>query len=326
MKTIRSRVLGFCGGVSRAVQSAYDALDAADSGLRKPKIFSLGPLIHNQIALDKLKERGLEILLEKQIDSLGKDCVVIVRAHGVSPLVLERIKARGAQIVDATCPRVALSQRRAAEFSQKGMFVILAGDAGHAEVKAVEGSALFSTPAAETESKVKKGGGTQSVGKPGKGAEIACKPETCAGRFVLVQNALEAEALSVQPQMRGNSVLLSQTTFSPLEYKKISQILCKKIDGLKVFDTICPATGERQAALAELCKKVDALVVVGGKKSANSERLFELAKSLCPASYFVESADGLPKDFGGAQVVGIAAGASSPDFVIAEVESRIQAM
>ncbi len=328
MKTIRSRVLGFCGGVSRAVQSAYDALDAADSGLRKPKIFSLGPLIHNQIALDKLKERGLEILLENQIDSLDKDCVVIVRAHGVSPLVLERIKARGAQIVDATCPRVALSQRRAAEFSQKGMFVILAGDAGHAEVKAVEGSALFSTPAAETESKAKKGGGTQSVGKPESAgaAENACKPKTCAGRFVLVQNALEAEALSVQPQMRGNSVLLSQTTFSPLEYKKISEILCKKIDGLKVFDTICPATGERQAALAELCKKVDALVVVGGKKSANSERLFELAKSLCPASYFVESADGLPKDFGGAQVVGIAAGASSPDFVIEEVESKIRAM
>lgn len=318
MKTIRSEVLGFCGGVSRAVQSAYDALDAADSCLQKPKIFSLGPLIHNQIALDKLKERGLEILLENQIDSLDKDCVVIVRAHGVSPLVLERIKARGAKIVDATCPRVALSQRRAAEFSQKGMFVILAGDKGHAEVKAVEGSATQSV--GKPENGAENGGKTQTAGS----AETACKPKTCAGRFVLVQNALEAEALSVLPQMRGNSVLLSQTTFSPLEYKKISEILCNKIDGLKVFDTICPATGERQAALAELCKKVDALVVVGGKKSANSERLFELAKSLCPASYFVERADELPKDFGGAQVVGIAAGASSPDFVIEEVERKIQ--
>ena len=330
MKTIRSDVLGFCGGVSRAVQSAYDALDAAGSGLQKPKIFSLGPLIHNQIALDKLKERGLEILLESQIDSLDKDCAVIVRAHGVSPQVLERIKARGARIVDATCPRVALSQRRAAEFSAKGMFVILAGDAGHAEVKAVEGSALFSAETCATENGAKPeilGGGAETSCKPKTCAsQNGGKPKTAAGRFILVQNAEEAEALSVQPEMRGNSVLLSQTTFSPLEYKKISQILCKKIDGLEVLDTICPATGERQKALADLAQKVDALVVVGGKKSANSERLFELAKSLCAASYFVESAADLPTDFGGAQTVGIAAGASSPDFVIEEVEEKIRAM
>ncbi len=283
------------------MKSALDAL-GADSSLQKPKkIYSLGPLIHNQIALEKLKEKGLEILSESQIDSLDNDCVVIVRAHGVSPCVLERIKAHGARIVDATCPRVALSQRRAAEFAAKGMFVILAGDAGHAEVKAVEGSALCS-------------------------AETVCKPETCAGPFLLVQNADEARALDVLPQMQENAVLLSQTTFSPKEFEKISEILSKKISGLKVFETICPATGERQKALADLAQKVDAIVVVGGKKSANSLRLFELAKSLCAASYFVEGADDLPKDFGAASTVGLTAGASSPDFVIDAVESRLRAM
>ena len=92
------------------------------------------------------------------------------------------------------------------------------------------------------------------------------------------------------------------------------------------MDTICPATDERQAALSELAKKVDALVVVGGNKSANSLRLFELAQSFCPRSYFVQSADDLPNDFGGAEIVGIAAGASSPDFVIDAVERKIQAM
>ena len=147
-----------------------------------------------------------------------------------------------------------------------------------------------------------------------------------AARFVLVQNVSEAQALEVLPDMENNAVLLSQTTFSPEEYKKIAGILSQKIKGLKVFDTICPATGHRQKALAALAKKVDALVVVGGKKSANSERLYELAKSLCSAAYFVESADDLPKDFGGAKVVGITAGASSPDFVIDEVEARVQSM
>ena len=286
------------------MKSALDALGAED-GMQKPKkIYSLGPLIHNQIALEQLSDKGLIILQENQIDSLDNDSLVIVRAHGVSPFVLERIKASGAQVIDATCPRVALSQRRAAEFSAMGMFVILTGDKGHAEVKAVEGSALF---AAETSEKAKK---------------AAAK----LGRFILVQSADEAAALKIEPEMQENSVLLSQTTFSPEEYKKIAGILSDKIKGLKVLDTICPATGQRQKALAELAKKVDALVVVGGKKSANSERLYELAKSLCAASYFVESADELPNDFGGAKAVGLTAGASSPDFVVDAVEAKIKEM
>ena len=301
MKTIRSELLGFCSGVRRAVQSALDALAAGAAAQKPKKIYSLGPLIHNKAALDDLQKKGLLILDENQIEILDEDCAVIVRAHGVSPLVTERIKARGAKVIDATCPRVALSQRRAAEFSAKGMFVILAGDKGHAEVKAVEGSALFP-------------------------AESSKNSQNARGSFVLVQNADEAAALEVLPQMNENAVLLSQTTFAPDEFKKISEILSKKISGLKVFDTICPATGQRQKALAALAKKADALVVVGGKKSANSLRLYELAKSLCPRSFFAESAADLPADFGGAKVVGIAAGASSPDFVIDAVERKIQEM
>lgn len=297
MKVIRSDVLGFCSGVSRAIKSALDALGLEDAAQKPKKIYSLGPLIHNKAALDDLQKKDLKILQENQIDSLDKDSLVIVRAHGVSPFVLEQIKAAGAQIIDATCPRVALSQRRAAEFSAKGMFVILTGDKGHAEVKAVEGSALF--------------------------AAQGCKPKS-GGRFILVQSADEAARFDASAEMENNAVLLSQTTFSPEEYKKIASILSDKIKGLKVFDTICPATGERQKALAELSKKVDALVVVGGKKSANSERLYELAKSLCANSYFVESAKELPKDFGGAKVVGITAGASSPDFVVDAVERKLQ--
>lgn len=281
------------------MKGALDALGADDGGQKPKKIYSLGPLIHNQIALDRLSQKGLKILKEEQIESLDQDSLVIVRAHGVSPQVMERIKERGAKVVDATCPRVALSQRRAAEFSAMGMFVILTGDKGHAEVKAVEGSALF--------------------------AAADSKPMNAAA-FVLVQNVAEAQALSVLPEMENNSVLLSQTTFSPEEYKKIALILSEKIKGLKVLDTICPATAQRQKALIELAKKVDALVVVGGKKSANSERLYELAKSLCAASYFVESADELPNDFGGAKAVGLTAGASSPDFVVDAVEAKIKEM
>lgn len=293
------------------MKGALDALAQGSQSQKPKKIYSLGPLIHNKAALDDLQKKGLLILDEAQIDSLDSDCKVLVRAHGVSPFVLERIKATGAQVIDATCPRVALSQKRAAEFSEKGMFVILAGDKGHAEVKAVEGSALF----AATYGKAKTAGGA---------TENSGKAKTAGGRFVLVQSADEAAGLDANPEMDGNAVLLSQTTFSPEEYKKIASILSGKIKGLKVLNTICPATGQRQKALEELSKKVDALVVVGGKKSANSQRLYELAKSLCPNSYFVESAGELPKDFGGAKVVGLTAGASSPDFIVDAVERKLQ--
>ena len=303
MKTIRSDVLGFCSGVRLAVKSALDALDLEGAERKPKKIYSLGPLIHNQRALSDLSEKGLLILQENEIDSLDKDCAVIVRAHGVSPLVLERVKERGAKIVDATCPRVALSQRRAAELSSKGFYVILAGDKDHAEVKAVEGSALFAAEKAGVHKDLDGSGGK------------------CP--FFLVQNAEEARAFESFAQMESKTALLSQTTFSRPEFEKIAAALSSKIKGLQIFDSICPATSERQEALVDLSKKVDALVVVGGKKSANSARLFELAKSLCARSYFVESPDDLPKDFGGVNLVGLTAGASSPDFVIDQVEKKI---
>ncbi len=284
-----------------AVKAAEDAL--ARNSVGKIRIFSLGPLIHNETVLKNLETRGLIILDESKIDSLDENCVVLLRAHGVAPDVLKKIKATGAEVVDSTCPRVATSLRRAEEFSKKNFRVILAGDAGHGEVRAIQGSA-----------------------------------EQGGGKFTLVQNALDAEkfADSFENACGENSdascnagcVLLSQTTFSPDEFKKIADTLREKIPSLHVLDTICPATQSRQNALFDLAKKVDAIIVVGGKKSANSRRLFELARSLCEKSFFVEDAREAKRllqegAFCGTATVGITAGASTPDFLIEEVEEML---
>lgn len=291
---IHSAIMGFCSGVRLAVKAAEDALERNSCG--EKKIFSLGPLIHNETVLKKLEARGLNILDENDIDSLDENCVVLVRAHGVAPDVLQKIKATGAAVIDSTCPRVATSMRRAEEFSKEGCRIILAGDAGHGEVRAVQGSA-------------EQGGGT----------------------FVLVQNAAEAEKMlhSFENAPCKHSVLLSQTTFSPDEFKKIADTLRAKIPCLQVLDTICPATQSRQKALRDVAKRSDAIVVVGGKKSANSRRLFEFARALCESSFFVENAQEacqLVREGAlcGAATVGITAGASTPDFLIEEVERAIR--
>ncbi len=284
MKVLRSQILGFCAGVRRAVDSAEKAL--AQYQASGKKIYSLGPLIHNQSAMQALEDEGLEILEQKNISSLNSDCLVIIRAHGVPPLLLRKIKETGAIVIDSTCPRVSLSQRRAAEFSSKGFVIILAGDKGHAEVNAIAGSA--------------------------------------GENFILVQNASEAASLCL-PDGLTAAVLLSQTTFSPEEFHKISDALSKKIPSLQVFDTICPATQGHQKALRDLSRDVDAIVVVGGKKSANSNRLFETARSLCKNSFFVETAADLPDSLGDSETVGITAGASTPDSIIREVETALLA-
>lgn len=291
---VRSAVMGFCSGVRLAVKAAEDALERNSFG--EKKIFSLGPLIHNETVLKNFEERGLKILDENQIDSLDENCVVLLRAHGIAPNVLKKIKATGAEVIDSTCPRVATSLRRAEEFSKKGCCVILAGDAGHGEVRALQGSA-----------------------------------EQGGGKFVLVQNAAEAEKIanSFENFSCENSVLLSQTTFSPDEFKKIAEALREKIPNLQVLDTICPATQSRQKALRDLTKKSDAIIVVGGKKSANTRRLFELARALCEKSFFVENAQEAARllqkgSLCGAATVGITAGASTPDFLIEEVERAIR--
>lgn len=266
-------------GVRRALESAEGALNGKDSR----KIYSLGPLIHNEIALDLLSEKGLSVLGEDNFDALDEHSVVIIRAHGVAPQVFERLQKRGCEILDATCPRVLASQRLASKYGKSGHTVILAGDKDHGEVKGVQGFAGDS--------------------------------------FLLVESVKDAEALELP--LETPSILLSQTTFSQEEFNRITEILKQKLPGLIVFNTICSATKERQEALAKLCPEVDGMIVVGGKKSANTIRLYEMAEKLCRNAVHVSSAEEIPEKFFTFDTVGITAGASTPDYLIQEVEEKL---
>ena len=287
----RAKVLGYCMGVRRAVNSAEKALAENNAG----RVFTLGPLIHNPIALKALSERGLHVLSIDNIESLQKADTVIIRAHGVPPFLERKLREKGCSVINATCPRVVISQKRAAEYVEQGFTVVLAGDKNHGEVTGIAGYAEEA-----------------SGGKEGFFYLVESKEDTIK---LIDSGALEQKKV----------ILLSQTTFSPKEFEAISaELKAAPVSSIEIFNTICPATKERQEALTELAKEVDGIVVIGGKESANTKRLFLSAQKLSNNVAFIESADELPERFLGLDTVGITAGASTPDSVIYEVEERLE--
>ena len=278
MQIIRADVLGFCFGVRRAVEYALKALE---DNIEK-KVYSLGPLIHNEIVLQNLKDKGLIILSEDDLESVIPGSVVIIRAHGVSPDVVKLLEDKNCTIVNATCPRVNANQKMVEKNSSQGRTIILTGDSNHGEVKGIAGYAK--------------------------------------GQFILLQSEDDAKSLS---KGSGEAVLLSQTTFSPLLFEKIAEIVGQKYKNLTISNTICPATKERQDSLIELCSKVEGVLVIGGKNSANTIRLFQTAAKNCKKAAHIQSADDIPQDFFKLNTIGITAGASTPDQIIEEVEKKL---
>ncbi len=293
MQIIRAEKMGFCAGVRHAVMTAEQALKENTNA----KVYSYGPLIHNPLALKKFEERGLKILCEEEISSIKKEDTVVIRAHGIPPEISEKLEQTGAQILDGTCPIVKTNQKKCASFAKNGCVIFFTGDANHGEVIGIEGSARRS-------------------------AELAGKKSN----FILIKSVQEALAQIQnfsEEILKNDFVLLSQTTFSVKLFDEIASLLKEKIPEIKIFRTICPATYDRQDSLADLCKKVDGILVIGGKNSANTNRLYDKAKTLCAHSALIENASEIPEEFYNLEKVGLTAGASTPDDVIDEVEQKL---
>lgn len=279
MKVVRASVLGFCFGVRRAVELAEKALEENQGR----KVYSLGPLIHNEKALKVLSEKGLVTVAEDEINKIPDGAVVIIRAHGVAPSVSNQLIEKKCVTIDATCPRVKASQKMVERYSKDSDYVVLTGDKNHGEVIGIAGYA----------------------GK----------------NFSLVQDFTEASRLSINDADDKNIILLSQTTYSPVEFKKIEDYLKSKYKNLAVMNTICPATNERQNALLELCRQVEGVLVIGGKASANTKRLYQTAEKNSSLAAHIQTVEDISEDFYRLDSVGITAGASTPDIIIDEVEN-----
>ena len=301
MKVVRSSVLGYCMGVRRAVEIAEKALQKNEPPSENSRVYTLGYLIHNKSALDDLMSRGLKVLDNENISQCTKHDTVIIRAHGVPPLVRKELEKSGASIIDATCPRVLSSQKKTLTVYDKKTLVILAGDKNHGEVIAISGCA-----------------------------------ESAGNKCFVIQNEEEAKAFlelvksDTEFSEFENFILLCQTTIARMEFDKITSVLEKALPSLKVYNTICPATSERQDALKELCKNVEAVIVVGGKNSANTQRLYNSARMYSMSTeykarevIYVENEKEIPEYFKSFDTVGITSGASTPDYLIQKVEDYL---
>jgi 4-hydroxy-3-methylbut-2-enyl diphosphate reductase len=189
--------------------------------------------------------------------------------------------------VDATCPKVKASQMRARSLSGEGCRVFLAGEERHGELIGVQGYAP----------------GSVVVADPGEAERAAEKLFREEGEI--------------------KTALLGQTTISPGEYRAIAGGIRKFFPGLAVVDTICGATRDRQDALRELCGGVDAVIIAGGRESANTRRLLGIAKSRGKPAWLIETKDEIPPEIGSYALVGLIAGASTPDGVIADIERAL---
>ncbi len=283
MEVILARAAGFCYGVKRACQVAFEATQTHPEG-----VASLGPIIHNPQMVARLAEAGLEVIEDVEDAEVG---AVLIRSHGVPPGILEKIRRHGLEIVDATCPLVKRAQKLAQSLAAEGYQVVVVGEPDHPEVKALVAW-------------------SDAASKDGKG-----------NRAVVVESKEDVAKLE-----KINRIgVVAQTTQLEDDYTKIVGEILSRADELKVYNTICGATAKRQRSMIELAGRVDAMVVIGGRNSANTTRLYERCRKIGIKAWHIETADELdPMWFAGMERVGITAGASTPDWITEEVVERLK--
>ncbi|MBN1161293.1 MAG: 4-hydroxy-3-methylbut-2-enyl diphosphate reductase [Dehalococcoidales bacterium] len=247
-------------------------------------IETLGAVVHNQQVLQKLAKSGVKVV--DNIDGIQGNAVV-TSSHGISPDLEAKILARHNEVISTTCPNVHRAQSAARQLAEEGFFVIIYGDAGHPEVKGILGWA--------------------------KGKGIATIDETAVA------------ALDPLPRRLG---ILSQTTQVPARFaefvKKITDLALKKNAEIRVIDTICDDLRERQAAALELAGRVDLMLVVGGRSSANTNRLAELCGQVTETHLIETAAEIDPAWLEGKQHIGVTSGASTAEETVDEVMQKLQ--
>lgn len=270
-----SKSAGFCFGVDRAVKLCYKALE--DHG----HIATLGPIIHNQSVVDDLTRRGATII--NDVDDLPPGECVVIRSHGVSRAVYEKLREKGNPFVDATCPFVAKIHRIVEKHTENGDFVLIAGDRNHPEVEAIVGH--------------------------------------CKGNCFVFESLESLNSFFREKDWKSYKrlAIVAQTTYNTIIWGKCLKALPADHPNIVVYDTICHATQVRQSDADELSRVTDLMIVVGGRHSSNTVKLFGVCKRNC-RSYHIEDADELyTLNLGGAKNIGITAGASTPVHIIKEV-------
>ncbi|MEG0272680.1 MAG: bifunctional 4-hydroxy-3-methylbut-2-enyl diphosphate reductase/30S ribosomal protein S1 [Hydrogenoanaerobacterium sp.] len=279
MKITVAKTAGFCFGVNKAVNLAFETAE------KNACVCTLGPIIHNPQIVEELKQKGVRII--NSLDELPQGATVVIRSHGVSQKIYDEIKLRGLLYEDATCPFVTKIHKIVKAESGAEKIIFIAGDNNHPEVEGIKGH--------------------------------------CGGAVYVFKTAEEFEDIceNIQNIAKKLCVMVAQTTFNINEWQKCIKIAKKVCTNIKIFDTICIATEKRQQEALELSKSCDLMLVVGGRESSNTAKLFHIC-SANAKTIFIESAAELKNyDFANVTTVGVTAGASTPACIIKEVRKTM---
>ena len=256
------------------------AVELVYSHTGKENVYTYGPIIHNEEVVEDLKAKGVDVIYTEEDIKALSEGTVIIRSHGVRKEIYDLIESKGLTLVDATCPFVKKIHRIVEKETGEGRQVIIIGSSVHPEVEAIKG--------------------------------------WCQTEPIVIESFEEAESLSFPAETRLS--IVSQTTFNYKKFKDLVEIIEKKGYDIYVFNTICNATEERQLEAQAIAKNVDAMIVIGGKHSSNTQKLYEISKAECGNTFFIQTLADLDKtQLEGAQRIGITAGASTPNNIIKEV-------
>lgn len=260
------------------------AVDTVYEQAEKGNVYTYGPIIHNEEVVKDLEEKGVRILADEQALKDLEAGTVVIRSHGVERSVYELIRKKGLELVDATCPFVKKIHNIVDKDSAKGKQIIIIGDKKHPEVMGIVG--------------------------------------WCNQAPIVLESEEEAENLSFSGDKEIS--LVSQTTFNHKKFNKVVEIFKEKGYNITVYNTICNATEERQREAASIAKQVDAMIVIGGKNSSNTQKLFDISKKECANTYYIQTLVDLDlAAFESVGRVGITAGASTPNQIIKEVHGSM---
>ncbi len=248
-------------------------------------VYTYGPIIHNEEVVKDLEKKGVSVLETEEELKNLTEGTVIIRSHGVPRRIYDQIREQGLDYVDVTCPFVLKIHRIVERESKAGRHIVIIGNRTHPEVEGIRG--------------------------------------WCEGPSTVIRTKEEAEEFLKNPP--GKVCIVSQTTFNYKNFQELVEILAKKRYDRLVLNTICNATNERQAEAAEIAKTVDAMIVIGGRHSSNTQKLFEICSGECKNTYYIQTLADLDSDrFQSIQCVGITAGASTPNKIIEEVSKHVR--
>ncbi|WP_370805725.1 4-hydroxy-3-methylbut-2-enyl diphosphate reductase [Eubacterium ventriosum] len=249
------------------------------------KIYTFGPIIHNEQVVEDLNKKGIEVIDTVEQLKKIKEGTVVIRSHGVAKEIYDILEQQKLKMVDATCPFVKKIHNIVLDESNNGKTIIIIGNDNHPEVEGIKG--------------------------------------WVNGEVIVINKEEQIEKLSLPEQTKA--CIVSQTTFNHNKFKYLVEIIRKKGYDITVVNTICNATHVRQVEAQKISSKVDGMIVIGGKNSSNTQKLYDICRNECENTFYVQTVKDLNlHELKSLKSIGITAGASTPKNIIEEVRTECQ--